>query len=152
MGKILLPEPLIRPAARPDLAALMRIQRASAGAAQWASEGVTRCIVAEVGGYVAGFLAYQQLAGEVEVMNLAVDPPQRRRGVGRALLNFLLGQTIGDVFLEVRAGNASAQRFYEEAGFREVGRRAAYYRNPPEDAIVMRRGPVKIKWDPGRGT
>jgi ribosomal-protein-alanine N-acetyltransferase len=80
-------------------------------------------------------------AGEVEILNLAVEPHMRRQGIGQALLRHLLGEVTGEVFLEVRAGNSSAQRFYGKAGFQEVGRRPGYYRNPSEAAIVMRKGP-----------
>ena len=144
-----LPEPLIRPATRPDLASLLRIQSCSPEAAQWTendyerllgSQGAACCLAAEIGDKVAGFLVYQTVAaGEMEVLNLAVDPALRRQGIGKALLEHLLAQVVGEVFLEVRAGNSSAQRFYREAGFREVGRRPAYYRNPSEAAIVMRK-------------
>ncbi len=146
-----MPEPLIRPAEVADVDSLLRIQHSSPEAAQWAKsdyetllggDGSARCVAAEVEGRVAGFLVYRALgAGECEVLNLAVDPPARRRGLGRALLAYLLGQGPGEVFLEVRAGNVSAQAFYRGAGFREAGRRPTYYRNPSEDAIVMRKGP-----------
>lgn len=151
-------EPLIRPAARPDLASLLQLQSRSPEAAQWTErdfegllggEGAARCLAAEVGGQVAGFLVYRRVAAsELEILNLAVDPGLRRRGIGRALLQRLPAECSDEVFLEVRAENASAQRFYSEAGFREAGRRPDYYRNPSDAAIVMRKGPGY----PPRGT
>jgi ribosomal-protein-alanine N-acetyltransferase len=143
-------EPLIRPAARADLASLLPLQSCCPEAAQWTEEdyegllggeGAACCLAAEVDGQVAGFLVYRRVAaGELEILNLAVDPGLRRRGIGKALLQRPPGENADEVFLEVRAGNTSAQRFYRESGFREVGRRPDYYRNPSEAAIVMRRG------------
>ncbi len=150
-----MPAPLIRPAAISDLPAIAEIQRVSTGAAQWAEsdyerlllsgEGAAQCLAAEVGGHVTGFLVYQWLAAEeAEVLNLAVQPAERRRGIAKALLGYLLNHVASEVFLEVRAGNSSALKLYQQAGFQEVGRRGSYYRNPVEDAIIMRRGPGHV--------
>jgi len=143
-----MPAPLIRPAVAADRDRLLEIQRASPGAAQWvesdydrllSGEGAPRCLAAESGGKVAGFLVYQRLAPEeAELLNIAVEPCQRLKGVGRALLASLLDQVGGEVFLEVRSSNTSAQGFYERSGFCEAGRRPSYYQNPLEDAILMR--------------
>jgi ribosomal-protein-alanine N-acetyltransferase len=75
------------------------------------------------------------------VLNLAVAPSFRRRGVARALLGASLGhlrkRRVEEVFLEVRESNQSAQALYLSSGFRPVGQRTAYYRNPKEDALVL---------------
>jgi ribosomal-protein-alanine N-acetyltransferase len=76
--------------------------------------------------------------GESEILNLAVDPGERRSGVARALLNEALAGAPGAWFLEVRASNAAAIRLYEQAGFERAGRRDGYYREPAEEALVMR--------------
>jgi ribosomal-protein-alanine N-acetyltransferase len=97
-------------------------------------------LVAERDGRVAGYLYARAAADEAEILNLAVAAGDRRGGVGRALVSAALGQMAGpvrQVFLEVRASNETARRFYESLGFREVGHRRRYYRRPREDAIVM---------------
>jgi len=84
------------------------------------------------------------VAGTGEVLNLAIDPNRRRQGIARALLDEGL-EELGsrgatEVFLEVRESNRPAQLLYKDAGFRPVGMRAKYYRNPSEDALVLRLG------------
>ena len=98
---------------------------------------------------VAGFLVTREVApGEREILNLAVDPAERRTGIARGLVQNALARgqaedalkrVRGAWFLEVRASNAAAIRLYESAGFH--ARRIAaqnYYYEPAEDAIVMR--------------
>jgi len=98
-------------------------------------------LVAHTGQDVAGYLIAREVAGTGEVLNLAVSPGFRRRGAARALLRaaltFLRRRQVDEVFLEVRESNRSAQALYESLGFRPVGQRAAYYRNPKEDALVL---------------
>jgi ribosomal-protein-alanine N-acetyltransferase len=77
-------------------------------------------------------------ATELEVLNLAVDPQFRRRGVARRMMEFMLAGHRGDVFLEVRESNRTARKFYESIGFREISRRRDYYENPVESGIVMK--------------
>ena len=130
----------IRPATRDDLAAIAAIQAASPEASQWepASYLEHDCTVGIVDGAVAGFLVSREVAaGEREILNLAVDPVQRRRGVARRLLENELAGARGQWFLEVRESNAGARRFYESLGFRVAGQRKDYYREPPDGAIVM---------------
>ncbi|HEY6075019.1 MAG TPA: ribosomal protein S18-alanine N-acetyltransferase, partial [Anaerolineales bacterium] len=83
----------------------------------------------------------REVAGTGEVLNLAVAPDSRRRGVARALLRAGLARLrkrrVQEVFLEVRESNQSAQALYLSYGFRPVGQRTAYYRNPKEDALVL---------------
>ena len=99
-------------------------------------------IVAQTGRGVAGYLIAREVAGTGEVLNLAVVPESRRRGIGGALLEAglvaLRLRRVTEVFLEVRESNRSAQALYLARGFRPVGQRAAYYRNPREDALVLR--------------
>jgi ribosomal-protein-alanine N-acetyltransferase len=75
---------------------------------------------------------------EREILNLAVAPDFRRRGVARALLDGALDGFHGSVFLEVRESNGIAQEFYKSLGFKEVSKRKEYYDSPPETAIVMK--------------
>jgi ribosomal-protein-alanine N-acetyltransferase len=76
------------------------------------------------------------------VLNLAVAPEARGQGLGARLLQSALDclseAGAREVFLEVREGNVAAQNLYQRRGFRPIARRAGYYRNPVEDAIVLR--------------
>ncbi len=83
------------------------------------------------------------IAGEGELLNIAVSPDHRREGLGQWLLGALLEEAkergVERLFLEVREGNAPARGLYERNGFQMIGKRKRYYRNPPEDAILMER-------------
>ena len=98
-------------------------------------------LVAHPGRSIAGYLIGREVGGTGEILNLAVAPDYRRRGVARALLRAALAllrkRRVDEVFLEVRESNRSAQALYLSSGFRPVGQRAAYYRNPKEDALVL---------------
>ena len=98
-------------------------------------------LVAHNGQGIAGYLVGREVAGTGEVLNLAVAPEFRRNGVARALLraglNFLRKRRVEEVYLEVRESNQSAQALYLSLGFRPVGQRSGYYRNPKEDALVL---------------
>jgi ribosomal-protein-alanine N-acetyltransferase len=87
----------------------------------------------------AGFLCWREISSsEFEVLNLAVARSSRRRGIAKALLHHA-GVDTGEWYLEVRESNSAAQFFYQSAGFQIAGRRKKYYKNPLEDAIVLRR-------------
>jgi ribosomal-protein-alanine N-acetyltransferase len=94
---------------------------------------------------VAGFILCRAIAGEAEVLTLAVRPERRRGGVGAALVAAALGPAATRaeaMFLEVGADNSAAQALYERAGFVPAGRRPGYYARPgakAADAIIMRR-------------
>lgn len=86
--------------------------------------------------------------GEAQILNLSVVPDSRRQGLGRDLLRRFVDDALRlnaeQVFLEVRASNASAIALYEAEGFTSVARRVGYYPGattdaPREDALVMRR-------------
>ncbi len=101
-------------------------------------------LVAEVGDEITGYLIAREAGGSGEILNLAVDPPRRRGGIGRRLLDAGLAglkrRGVEEIFLEVRESNLAAQALYLGAGFRPVGQRAGYYRHPAEDALVLRLG------------
>jgi ribosomal-protein-alanine N-acetyltransferase len=131
----------IRPAAPEDLAAIAAIQAASSEASQWEPGDYLDqdCRVAFAEGRVTGFLASRRVApDEREILNVAVDPTQRRKGIGRALVQDELARGPGRWFLEVRASNKAAIRMYKTAGFEPCGSRPGYYQEPAEEAIVMR--------------
>ncbi len=130
----------VRAATPEDLAAIAEIQARSPEASQWDPESYLayECLVA-IDPRVVGFLVARQTApGEREILNLAVDPSQRRRGVARALLQAELEREKNQWFLEVRESNQSALDLYRSAGFRVAGRRESYYNNPSEPGIVMK--------------
>jgi [ribosomal protein S18]-alanine N-acetyltransferase len=89
-----------------------------------------------------GFVLAWSAADEVHLIDLAVAPEARRRGLGRALLTALIGEARARdarlVLLEVRASNAPALELYRSAGFFEHGVRRAYYSDNGEDAVEMR--------------
>ncbi|MGL4236761.1 ribosomal protein S18-alanine N-acetyltransferase [Tabrizicola sp.] len=94
----------------------------------------------------AGFLLGRAVAGEAELLTLAVAPEARRRGLGGRLLARFLYQArlrgAGRVFLEVSAQNTAAIALYESAGFSQAGQRRGYYRTPEGervDALVLAR-------------
>lgn len=90
---------------------------------------------------VVGFLVARGIVNEIEILNFAVSSSARGRGIGTMLLQQALawGKMFGAVraILEVRASNALALKFYERHNFRAVGRRAQYYKNPTEDALLL---------------
>lgn len=92
---------------------------------------------------VVGYVGSQTCSGETDMMNLAVHPNYRRRGIGEALIERLIPQLknrgSGSLTLEVRQSNAGAIALYTKLGFLEVGRRPNYYRNPKEDACILRK-------------
>ncbi|MFS1663579.1 ribosomal protein S18-alanine N-acetyltransferase [Streptococcus sp. zg-JUN1979] len=87
---------------------------------------------------MVGFLALQQLVGECEVTNIAVKKDYQGQGYGRLLLD-KIAAIDGDIFLEVRASNHRAKQLYQSAGFKVIGMRHNYYKEPLEDAIIMKR-------------
>jgi ribosomal-protein-alanine N-acetyltransferase len=122
-----------------DAEAVAALLRLCPEAAQWtpASDAHLEAYVAEQEGRIDAVALWQELpGGEAELLNLAVRPEARRRGLGRALLALLAGRK---VWLEVRESNQAAIRFYESQGFRVYGRRRQYYRQPVEDAVLMMR-------------
>lgn len=92
---------------------------------------------------VIGYIGSQTVMGETDMMNVAVHPDHRRRGIARRLIELLI-QMLKEresqcLTLEVRASNISAINLYTEMSFQEVGRRRNYYRNPKEDALILRK-------------
>jgi ribosomal-protein-alanine N-acetyltransferase len=133
--------PVIRRGEAADLAQVAAIQQESPEAARWnVSEYLQyQFWVAAEEGLILGYVVSRTVSGdEREVLNVAVAPRFRRRGVARELLHRLLGDGTGSVFLEVRESNRSAREFYQHIGFQQVGSRKNYYDFPPEAAIVMK--------------
>jgi len=141
-------EVTIRKLARSDVPAVFAILQDSPEAAGWSQESILRLAsvdpiawVAELNGVVAGFLIGRCAADEIEILNIAVSRAHRRRGIGSKLLESALEfSRITDsarACLEVRASNGPAIALYARHGFIECGRRAQYYRDPVEDAVLL---------------
>ena len=100
-------------------------------------------IVAKIGCSVIGYVGSQSVMGEADMMNLAVHPDYRRRGIGGALVTCLIERLsmrdVHSLTLEVRASNNAAKVLYDSLGFSQVGRRPNYYSMPKEDALVLRK-------------
>lgn len=103
---------------------------------------------------VLGYAIFSMAAGECQILNLCVDPPYRRQGIARKLLDHTLrvarAARLNPVLLEVRRSNEAAQRLYHAAGFRQIGLRKKYYpaRDGREDAFVLS---LELTYEPGEG-
>jgi ribosomal-protein-alanine N-acetyltransferase len=90
---------------------------------------------------IVGYLIFWVAAQEMHILNLAVHPDWRRRGVAKALLNRGLAQAKAEgalvAWLEVRPSNLAALALYESQGFLPAGRRRRYYEDTGEDAVIM---------------
>jgi len=100
-------------------------------------------LVAEEDGVVLGYIGSQTVLGESDILNLAVHPDHRRKGIGRQLTLSLCDALRKNgsycITLEVRVSNESAKALYESLGFVSVGRRPRYYSRPQEDADILRK-------------
>ena len=94
-------------------------------------------------GQPVAFGGFWLVAGEAQVMRLAVDPRRRGEKLGLSLLEAMLAEAVRleavEMTLEVREGNLPARRTYDHVGFQECGRREGYYEDNGEAAILMRR-------------
>ena len=97
------------------------------------------CLGITVGGRLVGYLVCSRYGEVWHLMNVAVAPEQRRRGVATELLERLFELAGGDArfTLEVRTSNAAAIQMYERFGFRPAGHRRRYYHDNGEDALIM---------------
>jgi ribosomal-protein-alanine N-acetyltransferase len=94
-------------------------------------------------GALMGYAIAWYVLDEGELASLAVAPRNRRRGLGRMLLDVIVDDArsrgVERLFLEVRESNVAARALYSSQGFMEIGRRKQYYRKPTEDALILRR-------------
>ena len=100
-------------------------------------------LVAVEGETVLGYIGSQSVLGESDMMNLAVHPDYRRQGLGERLVTELSRQlkASGNEYLtlEVRVSNENAIALYQKLDFQQIGLRKNYYRNPREDALILRK-------------
>jgi ribosomal-protein-alanine N-acetyltransferase len=143
--------PLVRPMREVDLERVLAIERGAYGF-PW-SPGIFRdclqvgycCWVLELGGRVEAYGIMQVAVEEAHVLNLCVAPEAHGQGLGRVILQTLLGVArdhgAESVLLEVRPSNAAALALYRSEGFRTVGTRRAYYpaHGGREDAFILSR-------------
>ena len=100
-------------------------------------------LVALCDGQVSGYVGSQSVMGEADMMNIAVSSQYRRMGIAQELVERLVAalreKDVYSLTLEVRASNEPAKALYSKLGFLQVGRRPNYYRNPKEDALILRK-------------
>ena len=146
---------LIRPLVHSDLPRVISIER-RAFPTPWSlsmfvlelsrASGIN--LAAVDGPRLAGYLICARYAEAYHLMNIAVDPDLRRRGIARSLIDSMIERAGVDAnfTLEVRVSNAPAIALYESYGFRSVGTRRRYYQDTGEDAIIMWRA-VGTPWE-----
>lgn len=146
----------VRAGCAADVAGVVALERAAEEAPHWAEAeyaemveagagGIRRCLlVAELEERLVGFAVGKVVGGDssAELESVAVNVKARRRGVGRALCGAVAAwcreQGAAELELEVRAASAGARALYAGLGFVSVGRRRGYYRDPVDDAVLMR--------------
>lgn len=133
------------------VAAVAELEKICFGTEAWHEQSVASelenelsfWLVAMDGETLAGYVGSQTVLGETDMMNVAVHPDFRRKGIAESLIlelvEALKERKSHCLMLEVRASNFGAIKLYEKLGFREVGRRKNYYRNPREDALILRK-------------
>ncbi len=138
----------IRPTESGDLEAILAIERQSF-ASPWSRQLFEETIafplsvnlVLLLEGKVVAYIDVYVIGDEVHILNIAVHPAHRRKGlasklIGR-LMELLKERGAGQYVLEVREGNSGAIALYRKLGFRVIGRRKRYYTETNEDALVM---------------
>jgi [ribosomal protein S18]-alanine N-acetyltransferase len=142
----------LRPAGPDDLDDIMAIERAAFRGDAWSDAAMaadlasphTVYVVSVEAGRIVGYAGLRAPEGsaDADIQTIALAEGVRGRGRGRAMLRELLAEArrrrVREVFLDVRADNATAQALYVSEGFVEIGRRPNYYPDGPTDAIVMR--------------
>ena len=92
---------------------------------------------------VVGYVGSQTVLGETDMMNIAIHPDYRKQGIATELISAVI-EALNErgshsLMLEVRASNEPAKSLYLKMGFDVVGVRKNYYRNPREDALILRK-------------
>ena len=133
------------------VATVAAIEKECFGMAAWSENSVASeltnplslWLVAVDENQVVGYVGSQTVCGETDMMNVAVTADYRRKGLGELLVQALVTELQAidshSLTLEVRASNVPAISLYEKLGFTQTGLRKNYYRNPREDALIMRK-------------
>jgi [ribosomal protein S18]-alanine N-acetyltransferase len=144
---------LIRPAIADDLPLIQALEQQADTAAHWSERDYKALFAADAPKRITlvafkadeaklhGFVIARCGSDQWEIENIVVAHEHRRCGIARALLHeiLVLAQELSakSVLLEVRDSNAAARQLYAKAGFAEIARRRAYYRDPEEDALLL---------------
>ena len=132
------------------VAQVAELEKFCFGSAAWSEKSIASelnnalslWIVAVEEEKVLGYVGSQTVMGETDMMNIAVHPDYRRQGIDEALVVSLVEalkeKGNHSLMLEVRTSNEPARKLYEKLGFTQVGLRKNYYRNPREDACILR--------------
>ena len=133
------------------VAQVAELERICFGTEAWSEKSVASelnnplsfWLVAVDGDRVVGYVGSQTVLDESDMMNVAVHPDYRKQGIATALIVGLVEELRKRgsrcLTLEVRASNENAISVYQKLQFQEVGRRKNYYRNPKEDALILRK-------------
>lgn len=137
---------MIRPASAQDVPFIANLFTASTSTA-WDEKAIIEAIssslyqlfIWEEMDVVSGAVLCRRCADEVEIINLAVLPAARRKGIGRALMRHVIASLsmTEQLYLEVRSQNTAAIALYKALNFVVIGRRRGYYAHPADDAILM---------------
>ncbi|WP_146524975.1 ribosomal protein S18-alanine N-acetyltransferase [Novipirellula artificiosorum] len=133
---------------RRDMPAVLGIENRSFEFS-WTEEDFIRCLrqrncigmVAEIDDQVVGFMIYELHKNRLHILNFAVHPDARRKGVANSMVNKLLGKLSQErrnrIMLEVRETNLEAQLFFKKIGFRAISVLRDFYEDTVEDAYLM---------------
>ena len=133
------------------VAQVAELEKICFGTAAWSEKSIASelnnalslWIVAVEDEKVLGYVGSQTVMGETDMMNVAVHPDYRKQGIATGLITELIGalkkQESHCLTLEVRASNEPAKNLYKMLDFEEIGIRKNYYRNPREDALILRK-------------
>lgn len=129
-----------------DIADIANIEKACFSC-PWSGNAIRESMTAGTAFYTAriknkivGYMGLSKIAGEGYVTNIAVPPEYRRKGIGKALLQYVINDCENQlefISLEVRVSNGAAISLYNKFGFVEAGRRRRFYTHPDEDALIM---------------
>ena len=112
------------------------------------TDGAMCYVATDDGGELISYVIGRVIAPEGEIYRIATKPERRGRGIAYRLLDYAMkterGRGLETVFLEVRSQNPAAIALYRSYGFRKIGLRKNYYKDPTDDAILMMYGNVTV--------